>query len=85
MIDFNRLRTLDQVEAERKRLEADVAQRQARVERDIRTIQSTWQKRIGGAQRLLRIAECLIPRPSGKTIFGVLSSAVIARILRRRR
>lgn len=85
MIDFNRLHTLEDVQAERMRLEQSVAQQQGKVQHDIRTIQSTWHSRASIARRVMNVLGYIIPKPSNQTILGVLSSALIARIFRRRR
>jgi len=85
MIDFSRLRTLEDVQAERMRLEQSVAQQQGKVQHDIRTIQSTWQSRVGIVRHVISALGYIIPKPQSKTILGVLSSALIARIFRRRK
>ncbi len=85
MIDFSRLRTLEDVQTERIRLEQSVAQQQGKVQHDIRMIQSTWQSRVGIVRHVISTLRYIIPKPQNKTIIGVLSSVLIARIFHRRK
>lgn len=83
MIDWSRIRTLDQLQVERDRLERQVADRQQLVEQDVRQIRRQWQGRMGIARQVFRALECLIPKP--KHILSTLLSALLTRLLRRRR
>lgn len=83
MIDWSRIRTLDQLQVERDRLERQVAERQQLVEQDVRQIRRQWQGRMGIARQVFRVLECLIPKP--KHILSTLLSALLTRLLRRRR
>ncbi len=83
MTDFSRIRTLDQLSSERVRLEQELSQRQVVVSRDIRRIQRTWQKRVGIMGRLCQVVEYMVLRPQTKTVIGLLSSVLVARLLRR--
>ncbi len=83
MTDFSRIHTLDQLSSERVRLEQELSSCQAVVSRDIRRIQRTWQKRVGFMGRLCQVVEYIALRPQTKTLMGLLSSVLVARLLRR--
>lgn len=83
MTDFSRIRTLDQLSSERVRLEQELSHRRAVVSGDIRRIQRTWQKRTSLVGRLCHVFEYVALRPQTKTVMGLLSSALFARLLRR--
>lgn len=85
MLDFSRLRTLDDVQAERMRLEQDVAKRQQRVWADVQGIRQTLRSRKAMADRVLRAIGYVLPTPSRKTLLGLAGSAILARLFRRRK
>lgn len=86
MIDFSRLRTLEQVQAERARLEQDVLRHEQRVQEDICGIQTSWQRRRSIIANILRAIEYLLPKPQPRrTLLGVLGSSLLARLFRRRK
>lgn len=85
MIDFSHIRTIDQIEAERCRLEQEVTQDKMRMRRDIQRVQTSWSQRFNITQGIFRIAKCFMPKPSHKTIFSILSSALVTRLIFRRK
>ena len=85
MIDFSRLRTLEQVQAERARLEQDVLRHEQRVQEDICGIQASWQRRRSVIANIFRAIEYFLPKPQPRrTLLGVLGSSLLARLFRRR-
>ena len=86
MIDFSRLRTLEQVQAERARLEQDVLLHEQRVQEDICGIQTSWQRRRSIIANILRAIEYLLPKPQPRrTLLGILGSSLLARLFRHRK
>lgn len=86
MIDFSRLRTLEQVQTERARLERDVEKRQQRVWQDVCGVQALWQRRRRTVTSLFHAIEYLIPKPqTKKTLLGIILSALVTRLLHRRK
>lgn len=85
MIDFSHIRTIDQIEAERCRLEQEVTQDKMRIRRDIQSVQTSWSQRFNITQGIFRIAKCFMPKPSYKTILSILSSALVTRLIFRRK
>lgn len=86
MIDFSRLRTLEQVQAERARLERDVEKQQERVLQDVCGVQALWQRRRRTIANLFHAVEYFIPKPQNKkTLLGIILSALVTRLLHRRR
>lgn len=85
MIDFSHIQTIEQVESERSRLEHEVMQERMRIQRDIQSVQNSWNQRFNITQSILRVAKCFVHKPSYKTILSMLSSALMARIILRRK
>lgn len=85
MIDFSHIRTIDQIEAERCRLEQEVTQDKMRIRRDIQSVQTSWSQRFNITQGIFHIAKCFMPKPSYKTILSILSSALVTRLIFRRK
>lgn len=85
MIDFSRLRTLEQVQAERARAERDVVRQQERLQEDMCGIQASWQRREHIVRGIVRAVGYFVYRPQNrKTLLGILFSALLTRIFRRR-
>lgn len=83
MIDFSRLKTLEQVQAQRTRLEYDVCRRRQCVQQDMQSIHSLWISRKRTISNIFHVIEYIIPKPqTKKTLLGILLSTLATRILR---
>lgn len=74
MTDLSRLRSVNQLQAERSRLEQQAQQQRNRIEQDARTIRLTWRTRLQRIDRFADIMSLLLPKVGQGTLLVALLS-----------
>ncbi len=79
MTDLSRLHTLEQIAAERARLEQRATQQAQGIERETRSLRKLWQSRWAKVERFGNILGMIMPKVSQ----GTLAITLLSRLFRR--
>lgn len=79
MTDLSRLRTIEQLEAEKSRLEQQADKQLQGLVRDTQTIRRIWQKRMAGVERFADIMSLVLPKVGRGTVL----LTILTRIFRK--
>lgn len=79
MTDLSRLRTIEQLEAEKSRLEQQADKQLQGLVRDTQTIRRIWQKRMAGVERFADMMSLVLPQIGRGTVL----LTILTRIFRK--
>ena len=79
MTDLSRLRTIEQLEAEKSRLEQQADKQLQGLVRDTQTIRRIWQKRMAGVERFADMMSLVLPKVGQGTLLVTLFTRLYRR------
>lgn len=86
MIDFSRLKTLEQVQTTRARLEREVETHQQHLMQDVSDIHISIRRKRSLITSIIHAIGYVLPKPNTrKTFLGIVFSSLVSHFLRRRK
>lgn len=82
MTDWNQLRSVEQIAAERARLQKKADQQAQNLLKDTHEIRQTWQKRAAGVERFANMMSLVMPKIGRGTVLLTILTRIFRRFRR---